>query len=77
MFTLCLLALLNGIPAVTAKQTLPASLLLSCPGNRLWEWFSVGRWGLKGYNFKDKKFEGELWPGELGKRHDHAGNSKT
>lgn len=35
-------------------------------GNRLWEWFSVGRYGLKGYNFKEKVFEGEQWPEALG-----------
>lgn len=34
---------------------------------RLWEWFSVGRWGLKGYNFKEQRFDGETWPQEVGK----------
>lgn len=37
-----------------------------CSGNRLWEWYSVGRWGTKGYNIKEKKFDGEEWPAELG-----------
>ncbi|PSC76470.1 presenilin isoform B [Micractinium conductrix] len=35
-------------------------------GNRLWEWFSVGRWGTKGYNFKEQAFDGKQWPEDLG-----------
>ena len=37
-------------------------------GNRLWEWFSVGRWGTKGYDFKEQRFGGEEWPAALGER---------
>ena len=35
-------------------------------GNRLWEWFSVGRWGTAGYDVKSDTFRGEEWPAELG-----------
>ncbi|KAI7838916.1 hypothetical protein COHA_007322 [Chlorella ohadii] len=35
-------------------------------GNRLWEWFSVGRYGTGGYNYHAQQFEGEEWPQELG-----------
>lgn len=35
-------------------------------GNRLWEWFSAGRWGTKGYNYNEQRFEGEEWPEHLG-----------
>jgi hypothetical protein len=31
-------------------------------GNRLWEWWSVGRYGYGGYNYHEQKFEGEKWP---------------
>ena len=31
-------------------------------GNRLWEWWSVGRYGTGGYDFKNQKFAGEEWP---------------
>ena len=37
-------------------------------GNRLWEWFSVGRYGTKGYNYHAQTFEGEQWPEELGEQ---------
>ena len=37
-------------------------------GNRLWEWFSVGRWGTQGYIFKEQRFGGEEWPEALGER---------
>lgn len=35
-------------------------------GNRLWEWFSVGRYGTKGFDYHAQQFEGEEWPEELG-----------
>lgn len=35
-------------------------------GNRLWEWWSVGRYGTGGYDFKNQKFGGEEWPEVLG-----------
>lgn len=44
----------------------PSRCVHTSAGNRLWEWFSVGRWGLKGYNFKKQTFEGEAWPEEAG-----------
>lgn len=31
-------------------------------GNRLWEWWSVGRYGTAGYDVKQQKFIGEEWP---------------
>ena len=31
-------------------------------GNRLWEWFSVGRYGLGGYDVKGQTFQGDAWP---------------
>lgn len=31
-------------------------------GNRLWEWYSVGRYGTAGFNIKTQQFEGEQWP---------------
>ena len=31
-------------------------------GNRLWEWYSVGRYGTAGYDIKAQKFVGEEWP---------------
>lgn len=39
---------------------------LNSAGNRLWEWFSVGRYGTKGFNYHAQQFEGEEWPQELG-----------
>ena len=30
-------------------------------GNRLWEWFSVGRYGLGGYDVKTQTFKGDAW----------------
>ncbi|CAL5229196.1 g12477 [Coccomyxa viridis] len=35
-------------------------------GNRLWEWYSVGRYGTAGYDVKAQKFAGEEWPEVLG-----------
>lgn len=35
-------------------------------GTKLWEWFSVGRWGLESYNCKEQRFDGEKWVDELG-----------
>ncbi|KAK9803831.1 hypothetical protein WJX73_004943 [Symbiochloris irregularis] len=35
-------------------------------GNRLWEWFSFGRYGVGGYDVRQQKFLGERWPTELG-----------
>jgi hypothetical protein len=37
-----------------------------CAGNRLWEWFSFGRYGLKGWNYHKGVFEGEQWPEAYG-----------
>lgn len=37
-------------------------------GNRLWEWYSVGRYGTAGYDVKAQKFAGEEWP-EVGPTH--------
>ena len=31
-------------------------------GNRLWEWWSVGRYGTAGYDVKQQNFIGEEWP---------------
>ena len=31
-------------------------------GNRLWEWYSVGRYGTACYDVKAQKFVGEEWP---------------
>ncbi len=33
-------------------------------GNRLWEWFSVGQYGLGGYDAKTSTFIGHDWPPE-------------
>lgn len=35
-------------------------------GNRLWEWFSFGRYGTGGYDVKEQKFLGSKWPEPLG-----------
>lgn len=40
--------------------------LESVTGNRLWEWFSFGRYGTGGYDVKEQKFLGSKWPEELG-----------
>ncbi|KAK9908386.1 hypothetical protein WJX75_007121 [Coccomyxa subellipsoidea] len=36
-------------------------------GNRLWEWWSVGKYGTGGYDLKRQRFRGEEWPEVLGK----------
>lgn len=59
---LVVLPLLVGMPPPHAYAPLPPPVA----GNRLWEWFSVGRWGTLGYNFGEQRFEGEQWPAELG-----------
>jgi len=33
-----------------------------CTGNRLWEWFSVGHFGLGGFDAKHNAFLGHEWP---------------
>ena len=51
-------------------------------GNRLWEWYSVGRYGTAGYDVKAQKFVGEEWP-EVGpppdspQRHYQSGGTST
>lgn len=59
-----MLQVLHAMPNHTFGQSSRHAEAVSaaCSGNKLWEWFSVGHYGLGGYDAKTQSFKGEAWP---------------
>jgi hypothetical protein len=54
----------TGIPrhACSQQRQSPSDRSAACSGNKLWEWFSLGHYGLGGYDAKAQSFKGAAWP---------------